>query len=111
MIQGLYKKEHLEKYIPNLSQRYINFRCYKYKGEKACTDFCTFSCTRKFTCQYLRQDGSLLSNTSINRSMKMAIIDKIDYVSENSSENYEEIINKLMELLIYLKQEVVYYEN
>lgn len=133
MIQELYKKEYLKEYIPSLCQRYINFnvieiRVYKYTGEKSYIKFYVklLSCqylksrliklgtknsTKNLPRQYLRWGRSLLLSTSINRGIKMPRIDKIDYVSESSSEQYEEIMNKLMELLIYLKQEVIYYEN
>ena len=32
-------------------------------------------------------------------------------IAERNSEEYEEIMRKLIELLIYLRQEVNYYEN
>jgi len=54
---------------------------------------------------YLRIRGRfILSNTTIRGSVKMKITDnKIEF--ESSSESYEEIVQKLVEVLIYLKQE------
>jgi hypothetical protein len=100
-----------EKFKENLVGGYLKAKgigiwVYKLTGEKNYIKFYV----KILSCQYLRQDGYLLSSASINGGTNMPIIDKtIDF--ENSSEKYEEIIKKLIELLIYLRQEVIYYEN
>jgi hypothetical protein len=74
---------------------------YKLSEEKNMS-FSSCFYTWNFLLSLIKLDGGLIQMDKNNSS---------GIIAERNSEEYEEIMRKLIELLIYLRQEVNYYEN
>lgn len=102
----LYQKNNTKNYDVFLVEDYIRAReieiwIYKYSEEKN---------TNKYI--YKNMWNFLLSLIKLERNL--AQMDKNNssgIIAERNSDNYEEIVQKLVEVFIYLKQEAIYDEN